>query len=1156
MTKRFIWVRQALSGSTLLLLYFLTFSAMLYSCTVEERDPPGTDSEEYREAVSAFYVGLSAIQTDEAMFASQKLEEVTQLFPEEPAAWANRAVIALRRGDNSDALELLEEARRRAPDQPDILFLSAIVESSGGNLEVSTQYLRETMAIDPENLRARYMLIEELQRAGAERFEAEIQRELEALLAMRPDNLALLMEALRIASRYENEELFESSVQRLSELNENWPASIRSRFDEIESSVGVLSPGELGFEIAFLNSDLNGLPAYQQDRAAILFPPDEVGFLMTDFLWLPRLTAMAASPDREMEFIMEDAGSGEAVWNISLTGEGQPDLLRLSEGFLEVRGEQLPFPVSAGSGQVGPHSIAAIDYNYTFRNDLVAAGNQGLRIWQLQADTTFREVSGELGLPDSILQGSWRHVWVADTDLDGDLDLILSDSEGRISVLLNRSDGTFGVTSLFEETRYPADFHYVDLDGDGVHNAVFLTEEGEVHVYTNERSGRFDLGTDGVVDRGVAAIGVADISGDHYYELIAARDHALGSWFWSIERGEWIWSELVTLPESLSLSGSTPGILMAHDLDNNGSLDLILSHGGNTHYFLSDESLDFDSIGGSLELTLIGIADLNGNERLDLLGQGRDSDIQIARNRGTRDYQGKTIRPVASGPVGDMRINTFGIGGAIETRSGAIYQKQLIRSPLVHFGLGDYDEAEVMRIIWPNGTVQTEFAELGYDTRVVNEQILKGSCPWLFSWNGEEMAFVTDLIWRSPLGLRINSMTTADVIQSEDRVRIPEELLKQRDGYYDLRITADLWESHFFDHLGLVVVDHPEDTEIFIDERFAIPAPDLSVHVTGVRQPVESVVDDRGRDVTDMVSQLDGNYLQAFDLTIFQGLAEEHSIVIEPGSEMPHDGELWLIASGWIRPTDSSVNVSLSQGKNPHPRGIRVEVPDGHGGWVIAEEDFGIPAGKNKTVLLEMTELFPDPNDRRIRLSTNSEVYWDAIWWAEGRPDAEIHKRVITPELADLRYRGFSEIYRPDERSPELPNYRNVTGTTQRWQDLEGFYTRFGDVLELVEAVDNRFVIMNAGDELALQFEAPDSPSDGIQRNFVFIADGWVKDGDYNTRFSRTLRPLPLQGMESYDSWFSELEEEPAVQMHPGDWLNYHTRYVNPHPFRQALVWD
>ncbi len=155
----------------------------------------------------------------------------------------------------------------------------------------------------------------------------------------------------------------------------------------------------------------------------------------------------------------------------------------------------------------------------------------------------------------------------------------------------------------------------------------------------------------------------------------------------------------------------------------------------------------------------------------------------------------------------------------------------LISSPIVHIGLGEATRAEVARIFWPNGTIQSEFG-LTADATIAATQRLKGSCPWLFAWNGHEMAFVTDLIWRSPLGLRINAQATADIQATEDWVKVRGDQLVARDGAYDLRVTAELWETHFFDRLALGYVDHPAGTEVFVDERFAVPAPPLDLVAT------------------------------------------------------------------------------------------------------------------------------------------------------------------------------------------------------------------------------------------------------------------------------------------------------------------------------------
>src|SRR5690606_22760124 len=126
---------------------------------------------------------------------------------------------------------------------------------------------------------------------------------------------------------------------------------------------------------------------------------------------------------------------------------------------------------------------------------------------------------------------------------------------------------------------------------------------------------------------------------------------------------------------------------------------------------------------------------------------------------------------------------------------------------------------------------------------VSTPQRLKGSCPWVFTFDGEGMRFVTDFIWRSPLGLSINAQETAGVMTTEDWVKIGGDELVPRDGYYDIRITAELWESHFFDHVSLLVVDHPADQEVFVDERFAFPPPPLAVQATEPLRPVAGAWD-------------------------------------------------------------------------------------------------------------------------------------------------------------------------------------------------------------------------------------------------------------------------------------------------------------------------
>jgi hypothetical protein len=128
-----------------------------------------------------------------------------------------------------------------------------------------------------------------------------------------------------------------------------------------------------------------------------------------------------------------------------------------------------------------------------------------------------------------------------------------------------------------------------------------------------------------------------------------------------------------------------------------------------------------------------------------------------------------------------------------------------------------------------------------------------------------------------------------------------------------------------------------------------------------------------------------------------------------------------------------------------------------------------------------------------------------------------------------------------------------VLTTTQRWRDLEGYYTRYGDVLELLTNVDDRYIITGAGDEIALRFPALPEVQKGWKRDFVIIGNGWIKDGDPNTVFSKTVLPLPTHATNDYTRPPGRLKDDPVYKQHSADWRNFHTRYIAPDRFRNAL---
>jgi len=230
---------------------------------------------------------------------------------------------------------------------------------------------------------------------------------------------------------------------------------------------------------------------------------------------------------------------------------------------------------------------------------------------------------------------------------------------------------------------------------------------------------------------------------------------------------------------------------------------------------------------------------------------------------------------------------------------------------------------------------------------------------------------------------------------------------------------------------------------------------------------------------------------------------------------------------------------------------VSLEVPDGRGGWRTAIEDIGLPIAKNTTLIVNVGEVL-ERSDPRVRLRTTMRLYWDAAAYTVGgayaggvmpagdwqqehgvpRPGAvtlraadgaavPLRVEAIAPLAADLRPRGFSALSRTPE-GYETFDYQTVLAEAP-WEQHRGFYTRFGEVGELLQAADDRYVVLATGDEVAIRFEAPDRPlPDGWRRDYLVYLNGWLKDTDVNTMYGDRVAPLPFQGMSAYPYPLSE----------------------------------
>jgi tetratricopeptide (TPR) repeat protein len=1125
---------------------------------------PDKSSKEYADVVRAFYVGLAALQVGDDVRADSKLAEVTRLVAGEPAGWANWGLLALRQRNFDDAASRLERARSLAPESDHIQYLIGLLESGRGRPAEAVAALRRAVELNPKNLVATYKLAEESERQGDENSEAEFQRLVEKILEAQPDNLAALLELARVSAKRGDAETLRHAVEKISARSSGWTPDVQQQLSAVQAAATGSDPRAAATRIAFLRNVLVRVAEFRRSLAAIKPPPGEEAEPFTKFLRLETPTFAPAPADIALNFTQEqlpNAGNARYDWigAISLDGEGAPSVVEANGR--EVRlasGATYPFPGGASNSPPRAEGVAALDFNYDFKNDLVLAGAGGVRLMRQDRPDAFTDVTAQTKLPASIVNANYLGAWAADIEADGDLDIVLGTDRGTPTVLRNNGDGTFAESHPFTGVSGLRGFAWADLDADGDPDAALIDGDGHLHVFTNERTGQFKeraLPPDFPAAR---AINAADVNSDGIIDLLVAQADGIITRLSDKDEGKaWDVAEVARV-------GNAPNLIEAEfrlrvaDLDNNGALDLLLTsappNGRGTLVWLGDGQGNFKPLEKSVELISISdAADLDGDGRLDLLGLSSDGQPMRAINRGVKNYHWQQVRPRAAKAVGDQRINSFGVGGEMEIRAGLLVQKQLMTSPIVHFGLGDQQSADVVRIVWPNGSVRAEF-ELKADQTITAEQRLKGSCPFLFAYDGNSMKFVKDAVpWGSAIGLRINTLGTARVEATEEWYKISGDQLAARDGFYDLRLTAELWETYYYDQLALMTVDHPQGTDVFVDERFVIPPVKLAVTIVEKPHKIARAVDDQGQDVTDVLSALDEKYLDTFGRGRYQGVARDHYVEVDLGDDAPQSGPLWLIAQGWMHPTDSSINVAISQGHEVSAKPLSLEVPDGKGGWITAASNLGFPAGRKKICLFDLSHAFRPNTPRRLRLRTNLEIYWDSLEWAQGLPDAPLRTTRINPEVADLHYRGYSVIDKRDDSSPEVPDYNRLASSKQIWRDLTGYYTRFGDVRELLARADDRYVIMNAGDEMSLRFPEQPAPPAGWVRDFIIAGDGWIKDGDYNSTFSKTVLPLPYHAKQEYTSAPGRLEDEEVYRRHPEDWQTYHTRYVTPDIFQNAL---
>ena len=526
-------------------------------------------------------------------------------------------------------------------------------------------------------------------------------------------------------------------------------------------------------------------------------------------------------------------------------------------------------------------------------------------------------------------------------------------------------------------------------------------------------------------------------------------------------------------------------------------------------------------------------ADFDNDGRMDRASIAPDGKIHLALNRSRASSHWIRVR------LEGIKSLKLAEDAEVEIKAGTLYRKATYAGMPLLFDTGAAASVDVVRITWPNGLIQNETRQTagrGYTYR--EAQRLSGSCPMIWTWNGRAMQFVTDVLGVAPLGASDGEGTFFPV-DHDEYVSIPGAALAAVDGHYDIRVTEELSEVSYLDQIQLLAVDHPASTEIFTNEKFKGP-PYPEFRLFGVERRIypQSARDDAGRDVLARLLARDQKYPDQFPRSKL-GVAAPHTLELDFGRAAP-DGRALLLLNGWVDWPDGSTFRAAAQEVKGGLVMPYLQMEDAAGQWKTVNEDMGMPAGKPKTIAVELQ--FPAAS-RKVRIVTNLCVYWDEIFLSEGASPARVRQREVPLLSAGLDFRGFSRTrVDPERKQPDTFFYDSVTSNSF-WNPTAGLYTRYGDVRELLREVDDRPVILGSGDEIRLQFSAAPPPPAGWTRDFLLKVDGWAKDRDPNTAFSASVEPLPFHAMSRYPY--------PAGEHFPDD--AEHRRYRREYNTRPAL---
>jgi len=1031
-------------------------------------------------------LGLAQLEEDRAKDARATFAKLAELVPGEALPLADGAVAALREKDLGGAEALLAKAGDRA----DVWAIRAALENERNRPADMRSALEKAAALDPRDLESRWRYARSVDSdpAAGDAEKAKRRTFLSEIAQRSPANLPARLKLLLLEVEAGDAAAARKTLGELEPLVSDGDARARQFLSEAKDALGKGDLKTAAVKVRVLENVQRVTPRYQQS----------LGEVFTQVVGLP----VERFSSKVEESLRASAGPSIPVsFRAPVASEEDPGRL-LRKVDIRNSGTAEVYPVPAGFG-------SAVFFDYDLDGDLdvyLLGGPKPDQLLRNNLDGTYTDVTARTG--DAAFQS--KKAVASDVDRDGDLDLVAIDAKGDLVLRLNLRQGVFRTVPL--HVPGATDLAVEDVNGDGIPDILVGTAKG-LRLLIGKGDGSFlegaGSGLDGApASAAVRAVVLGDFDNDGFPDVIAASSDGLQAW--RNQGGgrfaEWAIFSSPSKKSSSSLSLSSPNIdsLLAWDVDRDGDLDLLVSAGGKTSVLINDGG----NANGWLVVALEGLA------------------------------------------AGSGKVNRGGVGSLVEVKAGNLVVTRTAGLWPVHVGLGTRTKADVVRATWTNGVPQNLFDQKA-KTVVKEVQQLKGSCPFVYAHNGQTgvWSFVSDALGRAPIGLLYDGVHLAGA-DAREWLLVPEGMLAPTpDGKLLLDYTEELWEAAYLDEVSLMAVDHPLGTSVVPNERMIPGVTEKRLFTVVSPRPVRAAWSDasgRTENVTERLAHADRVYVDPGPETAYQGVRNEHALVLDLGP-VATGSRVVLFLNGWIFYTDTSINVSLSQRRDFVHFPPVLEVPDGRGGWKVGLESFGFPAGKTKTMPVDLTGLV-DPADPRVRIRTTMAIFWDEAYVTVDDPAANVVTTLLPPAKAVLSERGFSRRLRETPDGPEVFDHGDASAAPA-WEDVPGRITRLGDVTELLSRTDDRWVVFKGGDAIRITFDAANLPRlpVGWKRDWIVVSDGWDKDFDKNTVTGQSYGPWPFHAMSAYPY--------PDTECHPDPKFLEETltREVGPERFRKAL---